>query len=85
MESEITEFASLDLVSETVNDLRLGTDEENASLFNLASELCVFGQEPVSGMDHGDSVLIRAKKGGQRDARGTQGKPASRRQTSFAT
>lgn len=54
-----TETTSLDLVSQAVNDFRLGADEEQAGGFDLLGELGVLGEESVSGVDHGHTVLER--------------------------
>ena len=45
------ELASLDLIPQAVNHLRLGADEDEAGLLNLGCELGVFGQEAVTGVD----------------------------------
>lgn len=54
-----TERSSLDLVSETVDDFGLRTDEDESSGFDLFSEFSVLGQETVSGVDHRDAMLER--------------------------
>jgi hypothetical protein len=41
--------------------LRLRTDEKNTSFLDLASEFGVLRKETVTGVDHGDTVLLIEK------------------------
>jgi hypothetical protein len=66
---QLTESPGLDLVSQSVNDLGLRTDEDDSGFLDLASELGVLGKEAVTGVDHGDAVLWERWSEGQNVSR----------------
>jgi len=60
--TRLTKFTSLDLVSESIDNLRLRTDEKDSSFFYFASEFGVLREETVTRVNHGNSVLFHHSK-----------------------
>lgn len=50
-------LTSLDLVSKTVNDLGLRSNEEHAGLLDLLGKSSVLREESISRVNHGDAML----------------------------